>query len=870
VGLAALCAGVTLLAFIFRQFSLNADLRSIGEALLNTNGREAAEGVAAAAVIILAFAAPRFGRKGFGRIEQQFSAFAADRPLAILTAGLFPAMLRLSLLPALPIPVPRIADEFGHLLLADTFASGRITNPTHPMWRYFESLYIFHQPTYSSVYPVAQGFMMAIPAALRLHPWFGVVMGVGLMCAALCWMLEGWLPPKWALLGAVIAGLRFDLVTSWINSYWGGATAALGGALLMGAMPRLVRKARIRDALFACLGLAILSQTRPFEGILLSLPVGMMLLSRLLTKARVLAPLVAGSAIVVAGGLYYNSRVTGHAMLLPYQLHQRIYGTPQNLLWNPPVVEAARLAQAKDIRDNFDWQLGLFEDQATFSGFAEALQAKFRSFWDFYLQPILSVPLLLLPLVLRRHDMRFLFWTCLFVLLADFLLYPFFFPHYAAPLSGPLLVLVLQGARYLRTVRWRGERVGDAAFRWFAVAGAISSVLLVTGAMLSPGAVVQASTPRSRIQEELLRRGGKHLVLVRYTPRHNFQEPWIYNASDVDRSPVVWAREEGEAELLPLLGYYSDRQVWTVNADAPNPKLRPYGERNDPQISTLQNAAGKSEYVPKGVSPGSLVTVFGSNLGNQDVEGCVVSGLRNRAAGGSDVKLPGLDASRPGFAVSGRQENLPRFAVGQSVLNAGAAFLLAGGRSVTPASSVSDPKALSVRFGDLPAQVLCVQESGDGDAATVQVPQELHGEFVNVSIRREGQESVEKHFPVVSVNPGILQASAGGKRAGLLLRPDGSLVTPQNRARRGEVLRMFVTGFGPFNQAAPKNPLIVGVHDRGAPLEFVNCAECSSGILELGFQVPSDTPKGDQASLSVAVVVEGKPVYSNASVVLLR
>jgi len=62
----------------------------------------------------------------------------------------------------------------------------------------------------------------------------------------------------------------------------------------------------------------------------------------------------------------------------------------------------------------------------------------------------------------------------------------------------------------------------------------------------------------------------------------------------------------------------------------------------------------------------------------------------------------------------------------------------------------------------------------------------------------------------------------------------------------------------------------VGVHDRGAPLEFVNCAECSRGILELGFQIPADTPPGDKVSLSAAVVVDGKPVYSNPSVVSVQ
>ena len=66
-----------------------------------------------------------------------------------------------------------------------------------------------HQPGYGSIYPVAPAILPALAKLLGFHPWIGIWLGAGLMCALVCWMLQGWVPPKWAFLGGLLAVGRF-------------------------------------------------------------------------------------------------------------------------------------------------------------------------------------------------------------------------------------------------------------------------------------------------------------------------------------------------------------------------------------------------------------------------------------------------------------------------------------------------------------------------------------------------------------------------------------------------------------------------------------------------------------------------------------
>ena len=79
---------------------------------------------------------------------------------------------------------------------------------------------------------------------------------------------------------------------------------------------------------------------------------------------------------------------------------------------------------------------------------------------------------------------------------------------------------------------------------------------------------------RANIELALKARKGKHLIVVRYAPEHDFHHEWVTNRADVDRAEVVWARESSAMSVL--LDYFNDRTIWVLDADSSVPSLKTY------------------------------------------------------------------------------------------------------------------------------------------------------------------------------------------------------------------------------------------------------------------------------------------------------
>jgi hypothetical protein len=531
--------------------------------------------------ILLAFAFmlpailfPRGSERILGSIERVFSRFSAHRFLVVLFLFIFVIALRLALLGRLPVPNPGIHDEFSYLLMGDTFAHGRMANPPHPLWRSFETFHVLWSPTYASKYPPAQGLVLALGQLLG-NPWIGVLLSAAAMAAVFVWMSQAWMPARWAFLTGVLAALRLCVASYWMNSYWGGAVAAIGGALVLGAFGRIRRRPSLAMGILLGLGLAILFNSRPYESVFFCTPVAVAILFWLRRefpeagKRRAALRLVVVPVSVIlllTGGLMarYNWRVTGNATLPPYAYDARLHDRAALFVWQTP---KPAIHYGNVEMENFYNQY----ERLAYDRSWTTLKSVFADKWEHcslaFLWPACW---LLVPGVFflyRDKRFRFLLFTLLAVLLG-YCLVVWPGPHYLAPAAAILFATLIQSIRHLRTMRIFGRPIGAALTRAIFLALVVDVSLLVSQRLGdSQGWGGWGLSDRADLLHELESTPGKHVVLVRYGPDHSVHEEWVFNAANIDASKVIWARDLPGERNDQLFRYYPDRTIWLASPD---------------------------------------------------------------------------------------------------------------------------------------------------------------------------------------------------------------------------------------------------------------------------------------------------------------
>jgi len=531
---------------------------------------------------------------------------AFPRP-RLIAAGIVAAaiVLRLALIPVLPVPIPFINDEFSHLLLADTLMHGRVANPTPRFWEHFESLHIIQRPHYVSNYFPGHALFLAAGRIALGNPWAGILAEYALFLAALYWALRGWMPSRWALFGIVLAGVRFGIGSYWINAYHAGFIASIGGALVFGAFPRLRGStSRAQSAtpdvvldvtlgLAFGLGLAILASTRPFEGLFFAVPfVAVLMWEMRKSIGRLLRVTLAAAVIVLpavaALGTYFE-HITGSPFVTAYQISQNTYGWPMGLAWrSPPKIQNHH----PEMQSYYEYEIGEHQKVGSIGGFIEFLTFRLQEYWRFFFGPVLTIPLLMLGKVWKRRPMLLAGAAGGIVAI---LMEGAASPHYLAPAAVVFVAVIVEGCRYFDGLHLRLAPLFIAAM---AVVLIVRIGLEQAGLPYSQKINFQSwccrekgNMNKARMTTELEQIPGKHLLFVKTKTDSDDVLQWIYNDADIDTARFVWARDLGTERNAELARDLTGRRIWLVDPNTKPATRVAYSPKSAvPESAAAENA----------------------------------------------------------------------------------------------------------------------------------------------------------------------------------------------------------------------------------------------------------------------------------------
>jgi hypothetical protein len=513
------------------------------------------------------------------RIDELVAKIYTTDWMLILIPGMISLFISIALSLFIGWPEPRVHDEFSYLLASDTFSLGRLSNPPHPCWMHFETFHVLQQPYYLSKYPPGQGLCLAFGQTLFQSPIMGVWISLGLASSALAWMLRVWFPPRVVFWVSVMSVIQLNILGHmmptahygyWGQSYWGGAVAALGGFLSYGAWGRLRNVLSWKFSVILGIGVILLANSRPYEGLLAMLPIMLFITRDILLDFSIawqtkwkhfLFPLGLSLALLMTWMLVYNQAGTGSCWDLPFQKYEKTYAiAPLFLTADLRPVPQYHHRIMKDFY--LEQMLPMYLVQKQWKGLCVGILEKIKIIFDFYFNPLLFVPTVFFFFRKKRFDV-WIFLTVVAVVVG-FLIEVWILPHYAAPFCGLFYVGLAYGIQLMANYEGRGER-------FFKCYPAILPGLLCC-ALLLPlnnhlGIPVNSwRFIRSNIENDL---GGKgrHLILVQYAPNHPAAAEWVYNKADINQSPMVWARSMGWEKDQRLIQFFKERKAWILRPD---------------------------------------------------------------------------------------------------------------------------------------------------------------------------------------------------------------------------------------------------------------------------------------------------------------
>jgi hypothetical protein len=270
-------------------------------------------------------------------------------------------------------------------------------------------------------------------------------------------------------------------------------------------------------------------------------------------------------ALTLAALGAYDRAITGSVLTMPYAVYEARYDPLSLFLWQPPRAVASwpnaematvyrsgvyggvytRLAHPGGVAGELARKL----DVIRFALLGRPATTLLDALW-----PLLLAPLVALPSLLRRSGVARRVTAVLVIFaLAPLTLTGAVMTHYLAPAAVAAVALLVMLSLELGRMFKHG--------RGAALAVAVALLFLVNTATLWRSWVRLADPGfeprRLQIARAITANGGRHLVLVAPDVLNA-----VYNGTDVDGAPIVWAHDLGDNRQL--VARFPDRQLWRL------------------------------------------------------------------------------------------------------------------------------------------------------------------------------------------------------------------------------------------------------------------------------------------------------------------
>jgi hypothetical protein len=474
------------------------------------------------------------------------------------------------------IPAPFINDEASHLVNADAFSHGRIAGPGHALPEFFEASFELLNPVHAAMYPPGQGFFLALGKIFLGHPFYGVVLGMALFSACFYWMMRSVTDNDSATIYALFITALFGAGNYWSRSYYGSCVFSAGICLTFGAYLYCLKQNRLVKQWQFSAGCMLMFFTRPYEGGVLFLAIISCYIFDIvkshihLTGSRrfFTVLLILATASVCFQG-YYNYRVTGHPLKMPYSVYFKDYRKVP-IFWFQDFKKPERKAVNPTFKNITLGEMYQYKPSRHHDNI-EKLYYFGKKFWGILNE--YSYWMIIIPIFFMagtdRYVRRMLFIIAICVTGSAIVTWNL--SHYIATSTLTILTLTFYMLFKLEE-KLKDSLKGKAIY--------ILKIIMITlvyyvffSNVIQTGKAWLYQSGNFRINYYDVmgyfeRAPGLQLVFSQYAPDTTVSESAFRNLSDIDAQKTVFANDLGYEKNKQLMGYYEsigqNRKPWVL------------------------------------------------------------------------------------------------------------------------------------------------------------------------------------------------------------------------------------------------------------------------------------------------------------------